>query len=172
MKRLIAAIAAVLRSSVSYVWERCKDTGNLVARAVTTILPGGGGGGAPDYGVGAANDNDETVAATAPGAGEVDMRPIRELAAAIVNGGATEAMCAKVDERTFNWLSNLSRGMIAKILMASDDELRSHLRGKSTIKGLLQADEDSVNAFRQAWLLELSKVIEPENEPRLAQPIN
>lgn len=145
MKRLLAGIVAMLRNSVAFVWDKCVKTGAWTLRAVTSTFPGG----TPEPIVCPANDNVE-IEPVLP-ADDGDMSPIRELAAAIVNGRATAEMCARVDERTFNWLSNLDRSMVAKVLLASDGQIRGHLRGKSTIRGVLLADEASVEAYRDAW---------------------
>lgn len=165
MKRLFAAIASAfraMRTTLTTAWTYCRDTGQWIATTVATTVGSIGGGG--DVG---GYDVPDAIAPVVDEQADA-LKNVRDLAAAISSGSATEEMCAKVDERTFNWLSQLDRPMIAKVLLATDDALRGHMRGKSTIRGVLQADEASVTAYKEAWMRKVEHDISYDNSAQMS----
>lgn len=172
MKKLFSAIARAFRAmstAVTTSWRYCRDTGKWISETVASI-GGGIGGGGGDAGFGTAEDlvPDEIAPAAAAIEPSTNLKNVRALAAAISNGCATEELCSRVDERTFNWLSQLDRSMIAKVLLSSDEALRGHLRGRSTIRGVVQADEASVNAYRETWMMEVQQSAEQGRELQMS----
>src|SRR5690554_960498 len=97
----------------------------------STVFRGGGGPAIVGY------DEPEDIAETEQPAG---LDHVRALAAAVVSGSVWPEMLEQVDEATFEWLSVLDRKMAASVLMADDATLRAHVRGQSSIRGVVPAD--------------------------------
>lgn len=134
MRGLMRAIAAAL-AAIRTVWTRCAETGAWVA---TRLFGLGGQAGGCDDDIGI------------PDEPPASLEHVRALAAAIASGSVRPEMLEKVDEQTFEWLSVLDRRMVAMILMASDHDLRDHMRGHRTIHGVVPCDEASVREYRAA----------------------
>lgn len=176
MKKLFAAIASALRNSVSFVWERCKDTGKLVARVVTTVLPGGGSG-APDYGLGEdlVPENDNVVRPTA----EEVVKRANELLASIElpkkEGGdgydvmmrVCRHMCAGDEPKPedvaalsplqLDWVNTMTPEMRFVVGNEKRTAVISHIKGGKSLHGVIRADAESINQWRHALAIEMSQ---------------
>lgn len=56
----------------------------------------------------------------------------------------------ELSERTQEWLTLLSMPMLLLVTSAKPSQLREHIAGRRSIRGLLAADQDSINAYREA----------------------
>lgn len=176
MKRLIAAIASALRSSVSFVWERCRDTGRLVARAVNTVLPGAGSA-APDYGLGEdlVPENDNTVR---PSVDEV-VKQANELLASIelpkkTGGDGYDVMMricrhlcagdepkpedvAALSQLQLDWIESMTPEMRFIVGNEKRAAVISHIKGGKSLHGVIRADAESINQWRHALAMEMAQ---------------
>ncbi|HEY8356982.1 MAG TPA: hypothetical protein VIL30_05930 [Ramlibacter sp.] len=69
-------------------------------------------------------------------------------------------------EHTLQWLMAINSDMLRQVSQAKPDQLREHISGKKTIRGLLAADRESVDAYKQA----MARDAEPELERLRRRP--
>ncbi len=62
----------------------------------------------------------------------------------------TEEMTAGLSLRTQDWLSLLPTEMLLLVTSATHSALREHIAGRRSIRGLLAADQLSIDAYREA----------------------
>jgi hypothetical protein len=55
-----------------------------------------------------------------------------------------------LSQRTQDWLSLLTTEMLLLVTSATQFKLREHIAGRRPIRGLLAADHDSIDAYREA----------------------
>lgn len=83
---------------------------------------------------------------------------IRNLAAITLRGGLPgPEHFAAAGEKASEWLAVLDERMLKLVVMSTDREIRDHMRGRKTVKGLLYYDEETVDEFRIAGLREKAR---------------
>ncbi|WEJ35110.1 hypothetical protein [Devosia sp. SD17-2] len=91
----------------------------------------------------------------------VDPRVIaikRIAAARLSRKPVTEEMTEGLSARTQEWLSLLSTEMLLLVTSATQSQMREHIAGRRSIRGLLAADQLSIDAYKEALKPRLSIV--------------
>jgi hypothetical protein len=91
----------------------------------------------------------------------VDPRVIaikRIAAARLSRKPVLEEMTAGLSQRTQDWLSLLPTAMLLLVTSATHTALREHVAGRRSIRGLLAADQLSIDAYKEALRPKLSIV--------------
>lgn len=84
---------------------------------------------------------------------------IKQIAAArLSRKPVTDDLTEGLSQRTQEWLSLLPTAMLLLVTSATHTALREHIAGRRSIRGLLAADQLSIDAYREALKPRLSIV--------------
>lgn len=139
MRDLMRAVMRALRSTGHFVWERCRATGRLIARLIPGVT---------------APDPSPTIEDYVPDPAPVTEDPysvVKRVVSAMAVGKAPSLDDIQaLGADTLNWIRALEPRHRARVLCATPDQLREHMRGRRAINGLLAADRESVAAWLAA----------------------
>lgn len=154
MRSLLAAIRNVMRA-MRRVANRFKEvTVSVGGRLVSILVPSG----IPD-------ETDEPFVAEQTPADDFGDR-VRKAAASLQNSGLPDPdLLATLPQQVVRWLSICDDGMLAEVMRSSDEAIRDHVKGRKAIRGVLCADEQSVDNYVRALL---DKPDAPDDEVRQA----
>ncbi|GLQ53614.1 hypothetical protein [Devosia nitrariae] len=142
MRTILAAIGAALRAVAAFTWVVCKRTGRLVLQLV------------PDFGASApAPTPVSSPSRYAPPAGETGglIERIKAMATAMAMGEDIPAEAFQaVPEQTAAWLMAMDRTMLCRVISARDADLKDHLRGNGSIRGVIACDPRSIADYVEA----------------------
>lgn len=134
LKSIMAAVAAFMRAMPRYIMQRVRVGAEWVMRLVAVPAEP-----LPPEPTAADNRADEHLEA------------VRTAAAHIAAGKLPpEKALAKLSEDDISWLGALSKKMHCSVAVASDTDLRAHLRGEKMIRGVLNRDKTAVAEYRAA----------------------
>lgn len=173
MKRILSALRAVLKaatSSLNTVWTYCRDSGKWIGKTVASI----GGGGAPEAGgydlaMAAENDNqaDALVAKTnevlasietpkASGGDGYDrmQRVCRDLCAG--DEPAADDI-GQLSPLQLEWVNTMTPEMRFIVGNETRQSVISHIRGGKGLHGVIRADAESINGWKDALAIEMAQ---------------
>lgn len=186
MKKLLSAIAAALRSSVSFVWTRCRETGKLIMTTVASI--GASPSPASQYAVEEEPAPAESIEyATAadiiqPDDGAVDTlieKSIKLLADidGVLDGSPGDDLdrinriCkyradghtppfmdySKLSNLHQDWLNALTPEMQGIVALSSRQEIKAHIKGTKAMRGVIRCDKESLVDWDRACEIEAAR---------------
>lgn len=148
MKSIIRAIAAFLRSMPRFIVERVWDGARWLQRLVAVPAP---------Y-------EPETPEPFVDNGAEADARHVaalRTAASHLASGSVPpDGVMDALREHDIAWLAALTRPMLCKVAVATDEALRAHIRRQRPIKGLLACDKGAIDEYRDAARRERMHAIE------------
>lgn len=154
MRALLAAIRNVMRAMRRAAARFREDVVEIGGKMVRMLVPSG----VPD-------EPDEAIPAEQP----VDDfgHRVRSLAAQLIDDGVPNPdLMASLPPDTVRWLSVCTDPMLSAVAKASDDELRDHVKGRRSIRGVLCSDAESVREWIAAQTG--SEPDDPELDQKLA----
>ena len=172
MRCFFAAIANALRSSCSFVWDRCARTGAWTLRQVANLVGGGGSPAAPagemqQLEAEMADDMLKPIASSAPperGGDGFDriQRVCRDLNSDRVP--APEDL-AYLSPTTREWLTLLDPSMRLLVGNVEKSALVEHMKGGKGLRGVIRSDAESIAAWKHAVALETLEQEADEYDP-------
>lgn len=134
LKSIMAAIGRLIAAMPRWTLERVRVAGEWVMRLVAVPAEP-----LPPEPTAANNRADEHLEA------------VRTAAAHSASGHLPpEKALAKLSEDDISWLGAMSKKMHCAVAVASDADLRAHLRGEKMIRGVLNRDKIAVAEYRAA----------------------
>ena len=152
MKSLLKAIAriarAMKRAAAGVVKKTIEIGGKLVTIFVPAALP-------PIDELEPAEDvvaaNDNTAVSENQG--------IRDLAYAVVTGALpTKLQLGAVTALQLDWVLAMDAEMARRVIKASDQEINAHLLGRKIIRGVLAFDEETIEDYATARVIENARL--------------
>lgn len=129
IEKIGAAIRAFLRKTHQWI----KVSGRWIMQAIP--------GGAEELAMPA-----EPAAPTS--APDADVTALKAAAASLAaDMDPTPEHLSALSERQMQWLMAMDQRMLCRVACAETDQIRAHLSGRATIKGVLRADKEAVDAF-------------------------
>lgn len=133
---IIAKIGSAIRAFLRKTHQWIKVGGRWIMQSIP--------GGAEEVAMSA----EPATQASAP---DADLGAVKAVAATMAAGmdPAPEDL-AKISDKQMQWLQAMDTPMLCRIACADVDQIRAHVRGKATIKGVLHADPAAVEAYLAA----------------------
>lgn len=140
MRALLVAIRNVMRA-MRRAANRFKEVSTMVGgKLVSMLVPSG----VPD-------EPDEAIPAEQPVDDFGDR--VRRAAASLQNEGLPDPdLLATLPQPLVRWLSICDDSMLAEVMRSSDEAIRDHVKGRKSIRGVLCADEQSVDDYVRALM--------------------
>lgn len=139
MRGLLAAIRNVMRAMRRAANRFREVTVSVGGKLVSMLVPSG----IPDA-------PDEPVLAEQAPADDFGDR-VRKAAASLQNAGLPDPdLLATLPQPVVRWLSICDDAMLAAIMRSSDAAISDHVKGRKSIRGVLCADESSVDEYVRA----------------------
>lgn len=89
---------------------------------------------------------------------ESEFMAIRNLAAARFNGQMpSPELLAECGRLPVDWLSAMPRPMLKQVLCSTDSQLRAHMRGRKSIRGLLAYDAQGIEEYRISMIRQAAR---------------
>lgn len=157
--RILKEVAKMLAAVALLVAVWCESAGKFILRC----MPGYR---APDPG--ALVEEYVDAAETVPTEPTVDQRMlnIQSIADALFRGEAPDPdLAAGLAPSTMQWLATLNADMLLAVVHARPEDLREHIKGSKTMRGLLLCDPGSVADF-QAAVAQKARELELEYQCR------
>lgn len=140
MRRIFATIAAALRCMPRFVLERVMIAGLWVLKLIATPA-----------------EPELAPAVEVEDAQEIRARVSAQLAAVRTTAAHLAAkqlpprhIVDQLSERDLLWLTALSHKMLCSVVGAGDADLRAHMIGRRSIRGLLICDVDTIKEYKRA----------------------
>ncbi|WP_157959916.1 hypothetical protein [Devosia submarina] len=160
MKRVLAMVAKVLAAIPVFVLAWSVDLGRFILKCMPGYRP---------------TDPSELVEQYAEAVEQAQVTPaadqrlehVRQIAGQLAAGQMpSEDLSDGLSPQAVQWLGVMSPEMLAMVAKAKPEELRQHMKGHRTIRGLLAYDRESVEAYAAA----VAQEPEPEIERRRRRP--
>lgn len=146
MRSIIRAIAAMLRAMPKFVMEKVWDGARWIQRLIAVPQPFELQTPEVDNGV----DADAAHVAA-----------LRKAAAHLASGSVPpDGVMDALREHDIAWLAALTRPMLCRVAVATDEALMAHIRRQRPIKRLLACDANAIADFRNAARIERMRAIE------------
>lgn len=160
MRSLMAAVACILGAVMIVVVEWCQALGRFVERCRPGHV-------APDPQDLVCHYLEAVEAAAVTPELDQRLQGIQITAEAIFRGNeVTGDMVAGLSANTMAWIEALDAGMLLMVARAEPCDLKEHLIGRKTIKGLLAADPESIATYVRAIQAETAL----ERQPTARKP--
>ena len=151
MRSIIRAIAAFLCSMPRFIVERVRNGARWLQRLVAVPQP---------Y----EPESPEPAAENAAEADAQHVAALRKAAAHLASDSVPpDAVMDLLKENDIAWLAALTKPMLCRVAVASDEALRAHIRRQRPIKGLLACDANAIADYRNAARMERMRAIEAKD---------
>ena len=148
MRSIIRAIAAFLRSMPKFVLQRVWDGARWLQRLVAVPAP-------------FEPEAPEPIADNCADADAAHVAALRKAAAHLAAGSVPpNEVMDKLRENDVAWLAALTRPMLCRVAVATEEALRAHIRRQRPMKGLLACDPSAIADYRNAARMERMRAIE------------
>ncbi len=136
MRGLLAAIRNVLRAMRRAAARMKEVTVMAGGKLISMLIPGA-----------EPVEPDEPVAVEAAPVDDFGDR-VRKAAGSMMAAGIPDPdLLATLPQSTVRWLSLCDDEMLKAVMRSSDEAIRDHIRGRKSIRGVLCADEESVDQY-------------------------
>lgn len=146
MKSILAQIASILASMPKMAWEKVLIAGQLVWSLV--VKPADPVADFPEADGAKEMESLRAAKAAVDPELDLDMMSIRHVALHLRHGFVpTPELSSQVPEQTFDWLLALDDKMLDAVAAAKPSDLRAHVMGRKSLKGVLICDPTTVEEF-------------------------